>query len=186
MPPNSGPGGAERFIREYEQAYLMELRAGLVASTELALSTRLYQYKDKLPPEVLKYLMALPAYEQPKSLEDMHEAVRKWADIESAGQSWKRKEYVSEFKGRGRGKKGKNKGKDKGKGMQCWTCGEYGHLSRECPYGKGGKGGKVGGKGKDNLKGMGKGGKGKGFGNVYSRTVKYHCSGEGKTGPDTF
>ena len=29
-------------------------------------------------------------------------------------------------------------------------------------------------------------GMGKGFGNVYSRTVKYHCSGEGKTGPDTF
>ena len=55
MPPNSGPGGAERFIREYEQAYLMELRAGLVASTELALSTRLYAYKDKLPLEVLKY-----------------------------------------------------------------------------------------------------------------------------------
>ena len=40
MPPGSGPGGAERFIRDYEQAYLMELRAGLVASTELALSTR--------------------------------------------------------------------------------------------------------------------------------------------------
>ena len=61
MPPNSGPGGAESFIREYEQAYLLELRAGLVASTELALSNRLYAYKDKLPPEVLKYLKALPA-----------------------------------------------------------------------------------------------------------------------------
>ena len=94
----------------------MELRAGLVASTELALSNRLYVYKDKLPPEVLKYLKALPAYEQPKSLEDMHEAVRKWADIERAGQAtWKKKEYLSEFKGRGRGKKGKNKEK-KGKG----------------------------------------------------------------------
>ena len=67
MPPSSGPGGAERFLRDYEQAYLMELRAGLVASTELALSNRLYAYKDKLPPEVLKYLKALPAYEQPKS-----------------------------------------------------------------------------------------------------------------------
>ena len=97
MPPSSGPGGAERFIREYEQAYLMELRAGLVASTELALSNRLYAYKDKLPPEVLKYLKALPAYEQPKSLEDMHEAVRKLADIERAGQSYRKKEYVSEF-----------------------------------------------------------------------------------------
>ena len=103
MPPNSGPGGAERFIREYEQAYLMELRAGTVASTELALSTRLYDYKDKLPAEVKKYLKALPAYEQPKSLEDMHEALRKWADIERAGQSHKRKEYFDEFKGRGRG-----------------------------------------------------------------------------------
>ena len=68
MPPNSGPGGAEHFIREYEQACLMELRAGLVASTELALANRLCAYKDKLPPEVLKYLKALPAYEQPKSL----------------------------------------------------------------------------------------------------------------------
>ena len=29
-------------------------------------------------------------------------------------------------------------------------------------------------------------GMGKGFGNVYSRTVKYHCCGEGKTGPDNF
>ena len=36
MPPSSGPGGAERFIREYEQAYLMELWAGIVASTKLA------------------------------------------------------------------------------------------------------------------------------------------------------
>ena len=93
MPPNSGPGGAERFIRECEQAYLMELRAGLVAATELALSSRLYAYKDKLPPEVLKYLMSLPAYERPKSLEDMHEALRKWADIERAGQPYGRKQH---------------------------------------------------------------------------------------------
>ena len=90
MPPNSGPGGAERFIREYEQAYLLELRAGLVESTELALTSRLYAYRDKLPPEVLKYLKALPAWEQPSSLEDMHEAVRKWAEIERAGQTGKR------------------------------------------------------------------------------------------------
>ena len=46
----------------------------------------------------------------------MHEAVRKWADIERAGQSYRKKDYVSEFKGKGRGKKGKNKGKYKGKG----------------------------------------------------------------------
>ena len=51
---------------------------------------------------MLKYLKALPAYEQPKSLEDMHEAVRKWADIERAGQTNKRnREQVSEFKGKG-------------------------------------------------------------------------------------
>ena len=29
-------------------------------------------------------------------------------------------------------------------------------------------------------------GNGRGFGNVYSRIVKYRCSGEGKTGPDNF
>ena len=61
---------------------------------------------------MLKYLKALPAYEQPKSLEDMQESVRKWADIERAGQVYKRgREQVGEFKGKGRGRK--NKGKDK-------------------------------------------------------------------------
>ena len=78
------------FIREYEQAYLLELRAGLVESTELALSSRLYAYQDKLPPEVLMYLKGLPSCEQPRSLDDVHEALRKWADIQRTGQSHKR------------------------------------------------------------------------------------------------
>ena len=59
---------------------------------------------------------ALPAYEQRKSLQDLHESVRRWADVERAGRIWKKKEYVSELKGKGRGKKGKNKDKGKGKG----------------------------------------------------------------------
>merc|ERR1711994_443314 len=47
---------------------------------------------------------------------------------------------------------------------QCWICGEYGHYARECPKGKGkgvkgGKGGKMGGKGKGVPKGDWKGGK---------------------------
>merc|ERR1712167_9454 len=66
---------------------------------------------------------------------------------------------------------GKGPGKG-GKGMQCWTCGGYGHRVSECKskgkggksYGKGGKGFGKGGKGTgQGGKGFGKGG-GKGSG----------------------
>ena len=35
MRPNSGPIGAEQFVRAYEKAYLLELRAGLVVTNEV-------------------------------------------------------------------------------------------------------------------------------------------------------
>ena len=47
MPPNSGPDGAEKFVRAYERAYLLELRAGLVLTHEIATAQRLFNYKEK-------------------------------------------------------------------------------------------------------------------------------------------
>ena len=52
MQPNSGPDEAERFIRAYEHAYLLELRAGLVVTNEVVTAQRLFNYKEKLAPEV--------------------------------------------------------------------------------------------------------------------------------------
>ena len=95
MQPNSGPVGADKFIRAYEKAYLLELRAGLVVTNEVVTAQRLFNYKEKLAPEVRSYLKALPESEQPISLQGMHRAVRKWADIQRESQ------------GQGAGKKGK-------------------------------------------------------------------------------
>ena len=81
MQPNSGPEGAEEFVRAYEHAYLLELRAGLVVTNEVVMAQRLFVYKEKLAPEVRAYLKALPEVEQPASLNEMHRAVRKWAEI---------------------------------------------------------------------------------------------------------
>ena len=50
MQPNSGPEGAEKFIRAYEHAYLLELRAGLVVTNEVVTAQRLFNYKEKLVP----------------------------------------------------------------------------------------------------------------------------------------
>ena len=70
-------------------------------------------------------------------------------------------------KGKGKGKGGKGKSN-----VQCWICGQYGHVQSECPKGKG-KGktcwhcGKPGHLARDcpsNPKGKGKGNKGKGKG----------------------
>ena len=87
MQPNSGPAGAEKFVRAYERAYLLELRAGLVLTHEVATAQRLFAYKEKLAPEVRSYLKALPDAEQPNSLSGMHRAVRKWAEIQREGQT---------------------------------------------------------------------------------------------------
>ena len=46
MPTNSGPDGAEKFIRAYERAYMLELKAGLVVSHEVAIAQRLFNYKE--------------------------------------------------------------------------------------------------------------------------------------------
>ena len=85
MQPNSGPAGAEKFVHAYEKAYLLELRAGLVVTNEVVTAQRLFNYKDKLAPEVRGYLKGLPDAEQPTSLGCMHRAVRKWADIQREG-----------------------------------------------------------------------------------------------------
>ena len=87
MAPHSGPAGAEKFVRAYERAYLLELRAGLVLTHEVATAQRLFTYKEKLAPEVRVYLKSLPEAEQPISLVGMHRAVRKWAEIQREGQS---------------------------------------------------------------------------------------------------
>ena len=96
MQANSGPAGAEKFVRAYEKAYLLELRAGLVVTNEVVTAQRLFNYKEKLAPEVWQ--------EQPISLQGMHRAVRKWAEIQREGQSsgkksrWERIENFSETK----------------------------------------------------------------------------------------
>ena len=64
----------------------MELRAGLVLTHEVATAQRLFNYKEKLAPEVRVYLKGLPGAEQPISLVEMHRAVRKWAEIQREGQ----------------------------------------------------------------------------------------------------
>ena len=56
MQPHSGPAGAENFVRAYERAYLLELRAGLVLTHEVATAQRLFYYKEKLAPVVRVYL----------------------------------------------------------------------------------------------------------------------------------
>ena len=73
-------------LSPYEKAYLLELRAGLVVTSEVVTAQRLFNYKDKLAPEVRQYLKALPDAEQPISLQGMHRAVRKWAEIQREGQ----------------------------------------------------------------------------------------------------
>ena len=104
MQANSGPAGAEKFVRAYEKAYLLELRAGLVVTNEVVTAQRLFNYKEKLAPEVRQYLKGLPDAEQPISLQGMHRAVRKWAEIQREGQSsgkknrWERIENFSETK----------------------------------------------------------------------------------------
>ena len=86
MQPHSGPEGAEKFVRAYERAYLLELRAGLVLTHQVATAQRLFNYKEKLAPEVRAYLKGLPDGEKPISLAEMHRAVRKWAEIQREGQ----------------------------------------------------------------------------------------------------
>ena len=102
MPPNSGPAGADQFVRSYEKAYLLELRAGLVITNEVVTAQRLFNYKEKLAPEVRQYLKGLPDAEQPISLQGMHRAVRKWAEIQREGQSSGKKsrwERIENFSG---------------------------------------------------------------------------------------
>ena len=62
---------------------------------------------------------------------------------------------VGPGKGRFKGSAG-SKGQGKGINGQCWTCGQYGHRSAQCPHNAGGKGRPVG-KGFPKGKGKGKG-----------------------------
>ena len=66
---------------------MLELRAGLVLTHEVATAQRLFNYKEKLAPEVRGYLKGLPGAEQPMSLAGMHRAVCKWAEIQREGQA---------------------------------------------------------------------------------------------------
>ena len=86
MHPNSGPAGAEKFIQDYKNAYLLQLRAKLVETTPTAVTMRLFDYKARLAPEVQKYIKGLPESEQPQTLADMHDVVRRWAERERTGQ----------------------------------------------------------------------------------------------------
>ena len=56
----TGPAGAERFVRAYERAYLLQVRSRLILTHEIATAQRLFNYKEKPAPEVQGYLKALP------------------------------------------------------------------------------------------------------------------------------
>jgi len=65
-----------------------------------------------------------------------------YGNIDAVGKGYKGKGY----KGKGKGvKKGKGKGKSGSFEGQCYSCGEYGHSARFCPYASG----KAKGKGKE-------------------------------------
>ena len=100
MQPHSGPSGAEKFVRAYEKAYLLELRAGLVVTNQIVMAQRLFTYKEKLAPEVQAYLKGLPDIEQPTSLVEMNRAVRKWATIQriaQGGSGGRKQEHMHEI-----------------------------------------------------------------------------------------
>ena len=99
MRPNSGPAGAEQFVRAYEKAYLLELRAGLVVTNEVVTAQRLFTYKEKLAPEVRAYTKGFLEQEQPSSLSAMHRVVRKWAEVhrEAQADNPKKKQKCEQF-----------------------------------------------------------------------------------------
>ena len=80
----SGPAGAEKLVADYKHAYLLELRAKLVENTEIALTKRLFEFRQKMAPEVRSYIKGLPPREVPDTLEGMYEAIRRWCDKERA------------------------------------------------------------------------------------------------------
>ena len=86
MEPGSGPEGADRMVADYKQAYLLQVRANLVDKSEIGIMKAMYEYKDKLPPELNKYIIQLPEDQQPRSIQMLHEAMRNWAEIEREGQ----------------------------------------------------------------------------------------------------
>ena len=84
MAEGSGPAGAEKLVADYKHAYLLELRAKLVENTEIALTKRLFEFQQKMAPEVRSYVKGLPPREVPDTLEGMYEAIRRWCDKERA------------------------------------------------------------------------------------------------------
>lgn len=86
MVENSGPEGAEKFVRPYELAYLKEFRAEMVEKSEVGITNRLTASREQLDPMVRKWIYSLPAADQPTTLDGMHEAVRMWAELAREGQ----------------------------------------------------------------------------------------------------
>jgi len=82
MAPGSGATGAEKFLRDYRRAHLAEMKSGLTGDWEDAATRqkRLYDYKNRLAPEVKRYLLSLTA--PPTDVPGLHEAVRRWAEME--------------------------------------------------------------------------------------------------------
>ena len=71
-------------MADYKHAYLLELRAKLVESTEVSLTKRLFEFRQKMAPELRSYIKGLPPREVPDTLEGIYEAVRHWCDKERA------------------------------------------------------------------------------------------------------
>ena len=80
MTEGSGPMGAEKLVADYKHSYLLELRAKLVEDTEIAMTKRLFEFRQKMAPELRSYIKGLPSREVPDTLEGMYEAIRRWCD----------------------------------------------------------------------------------------------------------
>ena len=98
MPQNSGPAGAEKIVAEYEKAYLLEMRAGIVQDDSLSIKKRLLDYEQRLAPEVRKWIANLPEAETPQTLVDMRRLIRKWAETERVGMPHNKRQQVAAIK----------------------------------------------------------------------------------------
>ena len=78
------PAAAEKLIADYKHAYLLELRAKLVEDTSIAVTKRLFEFRQKMSADLRGYLKGLPEREQPATLEETYAAIRRRADREGA------------------------------------------------------------------------------------------------------
>eukprot|EP00969_Alexandrium_andersonii_P317621 14032026-Alexandrium_andersonii.AAC.1 len=77
MADSAGASGALQLIADYKHAYLLELRAKLVENTPVAVTKRLFEFRQKMSPNLRGYLKGLPQSEQPTALEEMYDAMRR-------------------------------------------------------------------------------------------------------------